>query len=138
MALQIIRLNTRKTMEKRRLTTNMLNTDSYKIIRSPHAYKDSRFTIYLLFIHFYKPGCRIHPGHPADSSTAGTEKEFPAVSGLSIKSDRPIVDDSFDLGIAMTFRSVDDMNQYLIDPRHTKFVDTWLKGRLDKMLVYDF
>ena len=59
-------------------------------------------------------------------------------TGPSIKSDRPIVDDSFDLGIAMTFRSVDDMNQYLIDPRHTKFVDTWLKGRLDKMLVYDF
>ena len=59
-------------------------------------------------------------------------------TGPSIKSDRPIVDDSFDLGIAMTFRSVDDMNQYLIDPRHTKFVDIWLKGRLDKMLVYDF
>ena len=59
-------------------------------------------------------------------------------TGPSIKSDRPIVDDSFDLGIAMTFRSVDDMNQYLIDPRHTKFVDTWLKGRLDKMRVYDF
>ena len=59
-------------------------------------------------------------------------------TGPSIKSDRPIVDDSFDLGIAMTFRSVDDMNQYLIDPRHIKFVDTWLKGRLDKMLVYDF
>lgn len=59
-------------------------------------------------------------------------------TGQSIKSDRPTVEDSFDLGIAMTFRSVDDMNQYLIDPRHTKFVDTWLKGRLDKMLVFDF
>lgn len=59
-------------------------------------------------------------------------------AGPAIKSQRVIVDDSFDLGITMTFRTVDDMNQYLIDPRHTKFVDTWLKGHLNKILVYDF
>ncbi len=59
-------------------------------------------------------------------------------TGTAIKSNREIVDDSFDLGITVTFRSVDDMKKYLIDPRHTKFVDTWLKGRLDKMRVYDF
>ena len=59
-------------------------------------------------------------------------------AGPPIKSERSIVDDGFDLGIAMTFRTVDDMNQYLTDSRHTKFVDTWLKGHLDKIMVYDF
>jgi hypothetical protein len=59
-------------------------------------------------------------------------------TGQAIKSNREIVDDSFDLGITVTFRSVEDMKKYLVAPRHTKFVDTWLTGRLDKMQVYDF
>ncbi|HEX5057523.1 MAG TPA: Dabb family protein [Gammaproteobacteria bacterium] len=58
--------------------------------------------------------------------------------GTAIPSDRPIVDDSFSLGILMRFDSVEDMNTYIKDPRHVQFVDTWVKPYLQKIVVYDF
>jgi hypothetical protein len=58
--------------------------------------------------------------------------------GTAIPSDRPIVDDSFSLGILMRFDSVEDMNAYLKDPRHVQFVDTQVKPYLQKLVVYDF
>ncbi len=59
-------------------------------------------------------------------------------TGRAIASERPIVDDSFDLAVMMRFRSAEDMRRYLVDPRHRQFVETWLKGRVEKLLVYDF
>ena len=58
--------------------------------------------------------------------------------GEAIESERPIVDDSFDLGIHMTFESVDSMNQYLVDERHKSFVEKYIKGKVKKIVVYDF
>src|SRR5687767_7612505 len=58
--------------------------------------------------------------------------------GKAIPSDRPIVDDSFSLGIYMRFDSVTDMNAYLTNPRHVQFVDTLVKPHLQKLVVYDF
>jgi hypothetical protein len=58
--------------------------------------------------------------------------------GKAIPSERPIVDDSFSFGIYMRFDSVADMNAYLTDPRHVRFVDTQVKPYLEKLVVYDF
>lgn len=58
--------------------------------------------------------------------------------GKAIPSERPIVDDSFSFGILMRFDSVAEMNAYLTDPRHVRFVDTRVKPYLEKLVVYDF
>lgn len=58
--------------------------------------------------------------------------------GTAIPSERPIVDDSFSLGLYMRFDSVADMNAYLTDPKHVEFVDTQVRPYLEKLLVYDF
>jgi hypothetical protein len=58
--------------------------------------------------------------------------------GTAIPSERPIVDDSFSIGLYMRFDSVEGMNAYLTDPRHVQFVDTWVKPHLEKLVVYDF
>ncbi|HEX7027333.1 MAG TPA: Dabb family protein [Gammaproteobacteria bacterium] len=59
-------------------------------------------------------------------------------AGLPIESERPVVDDSFDLGLIIRFDSVDKMRSYVSDPIHKKFVEDYLQGKLDKLLVYDF
>lgn len=58
--------------------------------------------------------------------------------GEAIPSQRSIVDDSFDLGIMMQFPSVEAMNAYLVHPQHKAFVNDYVKGNVDKLVVYDF
>jgi hypothetical protein len=58
--------------------------------------------------------------------------------GKSISSKRKIVDDSFDVGIYMTFASKADMERYLLSEKHKQAVQTTLKPLSKKILVYDF
>jgi hypothetical protein len=58
--------------------------------------------------------------------------------GTAIPSERKIVDDSFSFGMHMRFATQQDMQRYLSHPQHIKFVDTFVKPKLDKLLVYDF
>ncbi len=57
--------------------------------------------------------------------------------GTAIHSERAIVDDSFDVGIVMTFHSQEDMESYLNDPRHVKKVKDVFGPLSKKILVYD-
>lgn len=69
-------------------------------------------------------------------------KDIPGIVSLdlgnAIPSKRPIVDDSFDLGIVMTFKNEADMNAYLKHSQHQAFVKEHIKGKVEKLLVYDF
>jgi len=58
-------------------------------------------------------------------------------AGSAVPSKRPIVDDSFDLGLVMSFASIEAMNAYLVHPRHKAFVEKHIKGRVERLLVYD-
>ncbi len=58
--------------------------------------------------------------------------------GKSIPSDRKIVDDSFDIGIYMTFSSVKDMQIYLNHPNHKLAVQRVFRPLAAKIVVYDF
>ena len=58
--------------------------------------------------------------------------------GPVIRSDRSIVDDSFDIGFIMTFNSMDDMNTYIEHPVHKAFVINDLKPYAERYIVYDF
>jgi hypothetical protein len=57
--------------------------------------------------------------------------------GRAVPSDRGIVDDSFDVGIVMSFDGVDAMNRYLEHPRHLEFVERYVRGRVERLVVYD-
>jgi hypothetical protein len=58
--------------------------------------------------------------------------------GSAIASERKIVDDSFSLGIYMYFANQQDMDSYLSHPQHLELVNTLIKPKLEKLLVYDF
>ena len=74
--------------------------------------------------------------------TSRTFEHIPGVRSLSvgevIHSDRPIVDDSFDVAISITFATKADMQEYLHHPIHTEAVDGILKPLIQKIVVYDF
>lgn len=57
--------------------------------------------------------------------------------GTAIKSDRPIVDDSYDLGLIFTFANEKQMEQYVSHEGHTSFLRTWIKPHAERVLIYD-
>lgn len=57
--------------------------------------------------------------------------------GKSILSNRKIVDDSFDIGIYMTFANQNDLATYLKHDKHKEVVTTVLKPLTKKIVVYD-
>ena len=69
-------------------------------------------------------------------------KKIPGVldagAGNPIMSDRDIVDDSFDVGIIIEVRNVDELKNYLDHPIHQKAKKDVLLPLVDRVLVYDF
>ena len=58
--------------------------------------------------------------------------------GQSIESERLIVDDSFDVALYMIFSTKEDLERYLVHPKHVEAVKTILQPLAKKILVYDF
>ena len=58
--------------------------------------------------------------------------------GTAVPSDRPVVDDSFDVALLVRFKNVDALHDYESDPRHTKEVKEVLLPLTKKIQVYDF
>jgi hypothetical protein len=57
--------------------------------------------------------------------------------GTAVPSDRSTVDDSYDVGITLSFDTVDAMRSYLKHPEHIKYVSTYVKPYAENLLVYD-
>jgi hypothetical protein len=86
------------------------------------------------------------PGNAADRATViATAKMFQAeISqiqhlsvGPAVPSERPIVDDSFDVGLVMRFNSKADMDAYEKHPVHVNAVKQTLMPLAKRLLVYD-
>lgn len=58
--------------------------------------------------------------------------------GVAVPSDRPVVDDSFDLAMRMRFTSLQTLHSYETDPRHVKEVKEVLLPLTKKIQVYDY
>jgi hypothetical protein len=58
-------------------------------------------------------------------------------AGTALASDRPIVDDSFDVGLTMRFDSAKSLQAYETNPLHVKKVTEVLKPLARKFVVYD-
>ncbi len=58
-------------------------------------------------------------------------------AGTALGSDRPVVDDSFDIGFTMRFDSIQALRAYETNPLHVKKVTEVLRPLSRKILVYD-
>lgn len=58
--------------------------------------------------------------------------------GTAVASERPVVDDSFDIALLVRFKNVDALHAYESDARHTKEVKEVLLPLTKKIQVYDF
>lgn len=77
----------------------------------------------------------------AMAATRGFEK-IPGIlevsSGKAVPSERPIVDDSFSMAVHIRAESKEALDAYLIHPIHKRFVDVYVKGKAERVVVYDF
>ena len=90
--------------------------------------------------------CWLHePGNAAQVRTViETSLELAAlpeldaiVGGTALSSDRPIVDDSFDVGLVMDFRDATALEAYLRHPEHVRRVETVLRPLCGRVQVFD-
>ncbi len=58
-------------------------------------------------------------------------------AGTALASDRPVVDDSFDIGLTMRFDSAKSLQAYEKHPLHVEKVTQVLKPLSEKIHVYD-
>jgi len=76
------------------------------------------------------------------TDTARSFKKIPGVVdvtvGQPVPGSRKIVDDSFDVGLCMTFKSIEDLNSYIEHPVHKKASKEILFPVIKKAVVYDF
>lgn len=59
------------------------------------------------------------------------------IVGRALPSDRNVVDDSFDIGMVMSFRDQQALNEYLPHKEHVKRVNEVLAPECSKVLIYD-
>ena len=86
------------------------------------------------------------PGNAADRAAVVAaakkfQREIPEIQHLSVgtplASERPVVDDSFDVGLVMRFANAADLSTYEKHPVHVKAVKEVLQPIAKKLLVYD-
>ncbi len=58
--------------------------------------------------------------------------------GQVVKSDRKIVDSSYDVAVKMTFGSIEDMHKYLSHPEHVRLAKEVLMPKIKKIKVFDY
>lgn len=58
--------------------------------------------------------------------------------GVVVKSDRKIVDDTFDVAVTVTLESEQALKNYLNDSRHKKILHDKIKPLINRIVVYDF
>ena len=86
------------------------------------------------------------PGNPEHrQQIIEISREFETIPGVIdvsvgevVLSDRPIVDDSFDVGLYLTFSSVEAMQTYLADDRHQQALREVFRPLSERYIVYDF
>ena len=86
------------------------------------------------------------PGNAKDRKrlikTSHDFRKIPGVrtvhAGGVVPSSRPVVDNSFDVAIVMTFDNIAAMRSYLADERHEEALGKVLRPLVQRMFVYDF
>ena len=95
--------------------------------------------IHVVFVWLKEPGNAAHRTEiiRASRSFADIDGVLEVRVGAPVASERPIVDDSFDVGIYLRFATVDDMRRYLVDDAHQAALRDVLRPLTERYLVYD-
>lgn len=86
-----------------------------------------------------------HPGDEADrAALVAASKRFRSIEGVldvrvgpPLPSERPIVDDSFDVALVMSFADEAALAGYLADPAHLAATHDVLQPLVERLVVYD-
>ena len=96
--------------------------------------------VHVVMVWLKEPGNAEHRQRIVDAA-----RGFEAIPGVIdvsvgevVPSDRPIVDDSFDVGLYLTFSSVEAMQTYLADDRHQQALREIFRPLSERYIVYDF
>jgi hypothetical protein len=96
--------------------------------------------VHVVLVWLKEPGNPEHRQRIIDASRQF--KTIPGVIDVSVgevvTSNRPIVDDSFDVGLYLTFSSVEAMQTYLADDRHQRALREIFRPLSERYIVYDF
>ncbi len=96
--------------------------------------------VHIVLVWLKEPGNVVHR-----QQIIAASRGFEAIPGVLdvsvgevVPSDRDVVDDSFDVGLYLTFESVDAMNAYLVDERHQRQLREVFRPLAERYSVYDF
>lgn len=87
------------------------------------------------------------PGQPgaADNVIAGAKQYLPTIPGIQhfhvgkmVGSERPIVDQSYQVALNTVFTNKQAHDDYQVHPQHLAFVEKIFKPLCTRALIYDF
>lgn len=95
--------------------------------------------MHVVFVWLNEPGNAAHRRQVIRASRSFTDIDgvLEVRVGEPVASDRPVVDDSFDVGIYLRFATIDDMRSYLTDEKHQAALRDVLRPLAERYLVYD-
>ena len=81
----------------------------------------------------------------ADALVAGAERYLAGIPGVvqfhvgkMVPSHRPVVDQSYQVALNLTFNTKQEQDDYQVHPAHVEFVEKVFKPNCVKVLIYDF
>lgn len=81
----------------------------------------------------------------ADDLIAGAEQYLRPIPGIvhfhvgkMASSQRPVVDQTYQVGLSITFTTKQAQDDYQVHPSHVRFVEEVFKPVCQKVVVYDF
>jgi len=76
---------------------------------------------------------------------AGAEKYLRSIPGIllchigrMVRSERPVVDQSYQVGLNLIFADKKSQDDYQVHPQHVEFVEKVFKRFCTKVVIYDF
>ena len=107
--------------------------------QKPTVHTQSGNVQHIVFCWLSNPG-----DEAAKQKIIDTSKSFEKIPGVlrvfvggAISSERPVVDDSFDIGIIITCKNREALQNYQQHPQHIKASKEVLQPLVSKILVYD-
>ena len=100
---------------------------------------DSR-VVHVVLVWMKEPGNEAHKARIVEATRGFST--FPGVEeirvGEPVPSERPTVDDSFDIGLYIIFSSKQALESYLAHPEHQAAQRSILRPLVEKVVIYDF
>jgi hypothetical protein len=118
---------------------------AFRILNSPFTRGEPPITLVPMFSHVVLFWTDPDNAKATEELIAGAEKHLRGIPGIvtfhvgkMVGSTRPVVEQSYQVGLNVTFANQQAQDDYQVHPKHLEFVDKVLKRVVKKVLVYDF